>query len=456
MKKTIGVAVVVLVAAAVIFTCYRRIGKNTTDPAQRETPGEVASPGAGWVGNPATGPILGQDSLTGAASGNTVLGETLLESRSCEYAKQIVGGLLSPVWENFTPELAGSLPMDRLQASWDGMVAGVSGYQGVESVEESEQNGYRIVLVALRYGQNQGRTMRFVYDDEERIAGIWFDAVTLSESGMSEQGAGNGAADSASGTAAAWSEEDVQVGRSPYALDGTLTLPVEKKPPVVILVADAAGSDLDGTVGAAQNAPLRDIAHGLADQGIASLRYNRRACQYPLEVTAEGSLYDTLFQDVWYAVDQMYNEKRVDRDRIYIAAMGKSADYLPAIVGKKPRRLAGAVMMAAKPVRVTEHYYAEKGKSITSDAAYFMEKNSTFPLLVLQGEADFETTMDDFEQWKELWKGRSHVTYHSYRKLNHYFMKASGKSDRTEYDAGRQVGSAVILDMARWVIAGAE
>lgn len=410
-----------LILAILFSGCGRQKEKRVPAPAVTE--GAVTQ-------EPATGAAV-----TGAASE----GASSLESKSRRYAEQIVTGLFDELRDNFTQVLKDQIDMDDLRASWESVAAGANGYEGISKVEISEDNGYQIVLVTLRYKQNQGRTIRFVYDGEENIAGIWFDIVML-------QGE-----DGATGDGSRWSEEDITIGRDPYTLKGKIVIPSGEKAPVVILIADRGDADLDGTIGKSGNTPLCDIAYGLAEKGIASVRYNRRACEYTGSVSTEDGSYDTLCQDVWYAVDQMYNDKRVDRDRIYLLAMGRSADLLPALVKKKAGRLSGAVMMAAKPVCVAEQYYSRKEQDITSDAAYFMKENSTFPLLMLQGEEDFQTTMDDFEQWRTVWKGRSHVVYHSYRYLNHYFMRSSGKETQEEYDKKGSVSQSVIDDIAAWL-----
>ena len=398
---------------------------------KKESEPETAVSGQAGVEDLATGTSI---------SGTSVSGKASLESRSRNYAEQIVGGIMTELWANLSPELAAQMTVDGLQASWDSVAESAGVYESVESVQRQESGEYQIVFVTLRFRHNQGRSIRFVYNKEELIAGIWFDVAEIpkTDKGTDSESVG------------AWTEEDITIGRDPYPLQGKITLPEGKKAPVVILLADEPDADLDGTIGKNENKPLRDIAQGLAEKGIAALRYNRRSFEYRESVSTDDSLYDTLLQDVWYAVDQMYNERRVDRGEIYILAMGKAADYMPAIVRKKARRLSGAVMMAAKPVSVTERFYSREGENISSDAAYFMEDNSTIPLLMMQGEDDFETVMNDFEQWKELWKGRSHVVYHSYQHLNHYFMASSGKEDKEEYDPSGTVNQSVIKDIAEW------
>ncbi len=71
-------------------------------------------------------------------------------------------------------------------------------------------------------------------------------------------------------------------------LPGTLTLPAPgpAKPPVVLLLAGSGLQDRDETIGA--NKPLRDLAHGLAARGVASLRYDRRTVVLVERLRAAG------------------------------------------------------------------------------------------------------------------------------------------------------------------------
>ena len=67
----------------------------------------------------------------------------------------------------------------------------------------------------------------------------------------------------------AFTEADITVGEAPWALPGTLSMPVGPGPfPAVVLVAGSGPQDRDETIG--PNAPLRDIAGGLASAGSPS------------------------------------------------------------------------------------------------------------------------------------------------------------------------------------------
>src|SRR5579884_655033 len=91
-------------------------------------------------------------------------------------------------------------------------------------------------------------------------------------------------------------EEEVTVGAGRWALPGTLTIPKGDGPfPAVVLVHGSGSNDRDQTIG--PNKVLRDLAWGLASQGIAVLRYEKRTRHYadrlrPEEVTVKEEVLD--------------------------------------------------------------------------------------------------------------------------------------------------------------------
>ena len=435
-KKIVGGALIVLVL--LLMTGCGGGGRTSEKSAGKDG-------SASAVYGAAAGDASGRDA-SGADATDGATGESALAERSREFAEQIVAGLYTPVWEAFSVNLANELPEESLQASWNSVAAGLDGFQGIERVDEAKDGEYEVVTVTLRYQGNQGRSIRFIYGGNE-IVGIWFDTADLVPEEIKDQ---PGTPESGED----YAEEDITIGRSPYELEGRMTYPAGtdgRDVPVVILFSDE-GSDKNGTIGAAGNTPLRDIAHGLAKEGIASLRFNSRRFQYPTKVSAHAGVYETFLEDACFAVDQMSNQSGVNPEKIYLAAMGDAANWLTALVEKKESRLEGVVLMGAKPVKVEEYYYADSEKNITVDARYFMEKNSTIPLLILQGDSDFVTTKEEYEQWKEVFKGRSHVTYRNYEKLNHYLMKTHDRQDAGDYDPAGQVSTAAIGDIAKWCL----
>jgi dienelactone hydrolase len=76
------------------------------------------------------------------------------------------------------------------------------------------------------------------------------------------------------------------------------------------------------------------------------------------------------------------------------------------------------------------------------------------PILILQGERDYQVTMVDFQGWKKYLSGRTSVEFKTYPKLNHLFEEGEGKSTPQEYEKPANVASYVIDDIAAWVKKG--
>ena len=73
------------------------------------------------------------------------------------------------------------------------------------------------------------------------------------------------------------------------------------------------------------------------------------------------------------------------------------------------------------------------------------------PMLILQGERDYQVTMVDFVRWKEALAGRDDVKLISYPHLNHLFIEGEGKSTPQEYSVPGNVAGVVIEDIAKWI-----
>ena len=74
------------------------------------------------------------------------------------------------------------------------------------------------------------------------------------------------------------------------------------------------------------------------------------------------------------------------------------------------------------------------------------------PLLILQGERDYQVSMRDFANWKAALGTRKNVTLKSYPTLNHLFIEGTGKSTPDEYTKSGYVSASVIDDIAQWVL----
>ena len=80
-----------------------------------------------------------------------------------------------------------------------------------------------------------------------------------------------------------------------------------------------------------------------------------------------------------------------------------------------------------------------------------LAKRVGLPMLILQGERDFQTTMKDFSLWKTGLATRKDAVFHSYPALNHLFVPGEGKSTEAEYRKPGHVAPEVIDEIAKWL-----
>ena len=73
------------------------------------------------------------------------------------------------------------------------------------------------------------------------------------------------------------------------------------------------------------------------------------------------------------------------------------------------------------------------------------------PMLILQGERDYQVTMEDFAGWKKNLSSKASVEFKTYPNLNHLFMEGEGKSTPHEYETAGHVAEIVINDIADWM-----
>ncbi len=297
--------------------------------------------------------------------------------------------------------------------------------------------------------------------------------------------------------------EEIAVTVGEYELSGMLTLPdsgTEALAPdvVVLFVAGSGPSDMDETIGAAGNAPLRDLAHQLAEAGIPSLRYDKRYHAHPESYSDSDTISDEVLDDVSAAIELLEDHPGVAGRQIIVIGHSLGGMLVPAISAAHPE-VAGAVMLAGTPRTLWDvirdqneaqleamDLTAEQKDQMLSQvnaeveranglsdpnadpvlgqlpAAYVVSLNELdlaetartldIPLLVLQGEADFQVSAAaDFEAWRDVLDGVPDVTYQLFPDLNHLFMKTAGKADVSDYDPENVVAPEVCTAITQWM-----
>ena len=122
-------------------------------------------------------------------------------------------------------------------------------------------------------------------------------------------------------------------------------------------------------------------------------------------------------------------------------AIRKEADALANLYAGRPDPLSGPILGASGS------YWLDLEAQRPVDAARSLGR----PILILQGERDYQVTMKDFAGWKKALLGRKDATLKSYSKLNHFFVAGEGRSGPEEYQKPGHVAVEVDEDVAAFV-----
>ncbi|AZN42626.1 alpha/beta hydrolase family protein [Paenibacillus albus] len=304
-------------------------------------------------------------------------------------------------------------------------------------------------------------------------------------------------------------EQITVMAKAAYPLEGILTIPdsYTDKVPAVIFVHGSGPLDKDATVGA--NKLFLDLAEGLANQGIASLRYDKRTFAYGKQMVQElgGKLAvkEEVIEDAIAAIDMLKNDSRVDKNRIFLVGHSLGGTLAPRI-DAEGGDVAGLVILAGtsrtleevilnqnedaiKQLGASQQELALKQvkelqdkfdaiSNMTDEMAqqtilfgsvyawYFKEMNqhplkdyisqSKKPIFIVQGDKDVQVSVEkDFNRYREILKDHPDVTFKLYSGLNHMFMPSvfgTLKEIWDEYNTPQTVDRTVIEDIAKWIL----
>ena len=270
-----------------------------------------------------------------------------------------------------------------------------------------------------------------------------------------------------------------------YPLPGLLTLPDGAGPfPAVLLVHGSGPQDRDEAVG--PNRPFRDLAVGLADLGVASLRYDKRTFAHGkrLADALQGrlSVEEEVIRDALCAAALLRAEPLICPDRVYLLGHSMGGMLAPRI-DAEGGAFAGLIFWAGTPRTLDALILEQNEASLAAMppeqraqhthilgnlwAWYFKEmlthppeeylRRLTKPVLVLQGDRDAHLSVErDFRRYEALLAAHPDAVFHLYPGLNHLFMPSpTGAIAEVlhEYQQPQAVDSQVIADIARWILA---
>lgn len=304
-------------------------------------------------------------------------------------------------------------------------------------------------------------------------------------------------------------EEKIVIGENTeYPLNGLLTLPAGATSPVpaVVFVHGSGASNMDEKVG--KLTPFKDLAQGLARHGIASVRYDKRSFAHGFKMLRDKSVDVTVkvetMDDAILATELLKKDPRIDSERVFIIGHSMGGMLAPRI-DAEGGNYAGLIIMAGSPRKLEEimldqneaalrstkglvhwivkkqvakfsalfdgmyqlsdeeakkkkmgggttlYYFKEMGEHAAPDYLAACEK----PILILQGEKDFQATAEkDFAAYQQLLAGKENVTFHLYENLSHAFVPSvygDIMKAKQEYAVEQHIAEDVIADIANWI-----
>ena len=173
-----------------------------------------------------------------------------------------------------------------LGQAWESVVGTAGGFVSATAITYESNNGVATVATTAEF-ENQAIVISLSYNNDGKLIGIWFN--------YAPQDSIYQPTDTDSFT-----EKVVLIGE--YEIKGVVTTPDNITDyPVVVLVQGSGQSDFDETVGT--NKPFKELAHGLAEKGIASVRINKRFYQKPVLSHDQITIYDEYMDDIYAAID---------------------------------------------------------------------------------------------------------------------------------------------------------
>jgi len=147
-------------------------------------------------------------------------------------------------------------------------------------------------------------------------------------------------------------QEAVTIGENTaFPLAGMMSIPLgasaQSPVPAVVIVAGSGASDMDGNMFGIR--PYYDIARFLADNGIASIRHDKRTLTHIAQFDPSWTVYEEAMADALLAAEILRNDPRIDSDRIYIIGHSLGGILAPRINNLPGGDFAGLIIMGASP-----------------------------------------------------------------------------------------------------------
>ncbi|MCK5128582.1 MAG: DUF3887 domain-containing protein [Clostridiales bacterium] len=401
-----------------------------------------------------------------------------------DYIMDLVSGEYESAYTSYTHDatMKQQINTSAYQSMMESIISTNGAFVEMNEVYAFELGGLQGVAVPVKF-ENENVNFEVYFDSKNHIAGLQIKPYQVKTESQLPEGI---------------VEVELEATVNGLELGGTLTLPDGGGSyPCVVLVHGSGPADRDETVLA--NKPFRDIAWGLAQQGIAVYRYDKGSYAYPEAFIGkyDFTIYNETINDAVEIVNMLTSVEGVDAEEIYVLGHSLGGYAIPRIA-QNAQNAKGFIIMAGSARGVHEiilgqyEYLFELDGEITGEEQTVLDavevevakvnniddydKTEVFmgaykaymqdmiayrpietaasivkPVLVLQGERDYQVTMVDYNMWLDVFGGSGNWTFKLYPTLNHLMMAGEGVSSNEEYTIASSVDQEVIDDIVSFI-----
>jgi dienelactone hydrolase len=424
--------------------------------------------------------------------------ETPFTEQAQQIVNQVAHGDFAAVEQRLVDGIKPFIPSGMIRTTWQNLEQQYGAFQRQEKTTPV-QTPQGLVQVVTCVFERASIDVNIVLNDAGKIVGL-----TVTPVGAVEQQVNATYAPPLYAHPDRFHEQEVQIGHGKWVLPGTLSIPHGHGPFAAVLLVHGSGpQDRDETI--PPNKPFRDLAWGLASQGIAVLRYEKRTKLYGDQMKSE---LDTLtvkeetIDDALEAVAILRERPEIDAQQIFV--LGHSlGGFLAPRIGAADPKIRGLIILAgsARPfedvildqmtyvlslsipdpaVRQQQLETLKKQVELVKDpkrlptaapndlplnvpAAYWLDLNTYQPekvaqtlkqsMLFLQGGSDYQVTREDLQIWQNALSGRDDVKFILYPGLSHMIMPVEGgqKATPATYTIAGHVAEEVVNDIGNWI-----
>lgn len=450
-------------------------------------------------------------SCTGCVTG-TIYGkpldslESVDESRGLTYMGEIMDAMVSGTVDDIN-QLGyhyGQEDAETFEEFWADWEAFKPVYGQIESfyLEESYQFGNEMVFVFATTMEKGEMRISAMFTDRFELVMLFI--YETGEAALAKTTIPEGVA-----------EEEITLGEADdYPVSGKITYPENiqegEKLPAVVLVSGDGANVMDMKAG---NTYLyRDLAWGLAQQGIVSIRFDKRLYTYDEEMRMENAparmstVAWEYLDDALLATQMLREQPYVDAEKVYYVGHSQGGVVAPR-VDDLGGDYAGFVLLSTSPrpwydviydqyinyglvdnsseqiyylvskVKAEREFLAEEEykdmdeekqleQIIYTRPAYYWNDYFSYdyvgrleelakPTLLLHGETDYQLKADvDFAAWQQELADKPWAELKSYEGLNHRFIESRGcfAGHNKEYDMPGRASEQVIEDIGSWIL----